>query len=300
MKLDRLVWADGLCFVAYGLKIGIRTNAPEFLPRVTECVPAGWTAVPVSPVELLYSVIIGGSGPRPGVRRYSLLYRGAVRLGRTMEPKELLPVFDSDLRLSVAELARRRVFVHAGVVGWHGKAILLPGPSHSGKSNLVAELVRAGATYYSDEYAVLDRFGRVFPFGDKLSIRPGTGQHQRRVSAEDMGGKPGKRPLPVGLVLVTKYKPGARWRPRELSPGTAMLQLLLNTVPARRKPRAVLTALRAAVTGARLLQSHRGEAAAIIHALLDEVVQQPPEHLAEAANVSQEARRQARRGRTSR
>jgi hypothetical protein len=33
--------------------------------------------------------------------------------------------------------------------------------SYSGKTTLVSELIRAGATYYSDEYAVIDERGRV-------------------------------------------------------------------------------------------------------------------------------------------
>ena len=43
------------------------------------------------------------------------------------------------------------------IVTWgRGRAIVIPGRTFSGKSTLVAELVRAGATYYSDEYAVED------------------------------------------------------------------------------------------------------------------------------------------------
>src|SRR5437899_1275380 len=117
-KLDRLGWAVGLGFEAYGLRVGVRTNAAEFLPRLAAAVPAGWKQADGPEVDWLYSVMFGGPGPRPGVRRYHLLYRGAVRLARTLEADELLTVFDSDLRLTVAEFAHRRVFVHAGVVGW--------------------------------------------------------------------------------------------------------------------------------------------------------------------------------------
>ena len=61
--------------------------------------------------------------------------------------------------------------MHAGVVGWNGRALLLPGRTLSGKTTLVAELLRAGATYYSDELAVLDARGRVHPFPKPLAIR---------------------------------------------------------------------------------------------------------------------------------
>jgi hypothetical protein len=63
----------------------------------------------------------------------------------------------------VAENARRWIFVHAGVVAWRGQAIVIPGATQSGKTSLVAALVRAGAEYFSDEYAVFDARGRVHP-----------------------------------------------------------------------------------------------------------------------------------------
>jgi len=79
--------------------------------------------------------------------------------------------FETDLQLYVAEMAPRRLFVHAGVVGWRGQAIIIPGRTFTGKTTLVAALVKAGATYYSDEYAVLDVRGRVHPYARPLGIR---------------------------------------------------------------------------------------------------------------------------------
>ena len=69
-----------------------------------------------------------------------------------------------DIDNTVAQRSRQMLFVHAGVVGWRGLAIVIPGRSHAGKSTLVAELVRRGAVYYSDEFAVLDETGRVHPY----------------------------------------------------------------------------------------------------------------------------------------
>jgi hypothetical protein len=263
-KLDRLGWAGGLSFAAYGLRLGVRTNAVEFLPRLEAAIPPSWPRTIGPEVDWLYSVTVGGAGTRPGVRRYSLLYRGIVRLARTMDADELLDAFDADLRLTVAEFAHRRVFVHAGVVGWNGQAVVLPGRTHTGKSTLVAELLRAGATYYSDEYAVLDARGRVYPYAEPLSLRRPHGARPRKVTAEELGAPPGTAPLPIGMVLVTQYKPGATWRPRSLSPGNGLLALLANTVPARRKPRLVLKSLRNAIADAKIVKSSRSEATAIV------------------------------------
>jgi hypothetical protein len=173
------------------------------------------------------------------------------------------------MKMYVAEMARRRVFVHAGAVGWRGKAIIIPGRSFSGKSSLVAELVRRGATYYSDEYAVLDARGRVHPYPQPLAIRRSGSAKQKKCWAADIGGVTGTKLLPVGRVIVSRYEAGRRWRPERLSVGSAILELLDNTVPARRKPEVVVHALRSAVTGAVVLKGARGEARETAALILD-------------------------------
>jgi hypothetical protein len=79
--------------------------------------------------------------------------------------------FERRVRLTVAEFAIGKVFLHAGVVAWNNRALIIPAKSFQGKTTLVAELVKKGAVYYSDEYAVLDEDGLVHPFPKKLSMR---------------------------------------------------------------------------------------------------------------------------------
>jgi hypothetical protein len=180
-------------------------------------------------------------------------------------------LFQSDLHLFVAELARRRVFLHAGVVGWCGRAILIPGRSFSGKTTLVTELIRVGATYYSDEYAVLDASGRVHPYPRPLAIREDKSGRPTRYPVEALGGVAGIKPLPVGLVLVSQYRPGARWRPRPLSPGQGALALLENAVSIRRQPEVVLPTLQRVVAGSRIVKSARGEARHMAEEVLEDL-----------------------------
>src|SRR6185312_3555780 len=113
-----------------------------------------------------------------------------------------LQAFESKLALHVAAESRTFLFVHAGVVGWRGRAIVLPGRTHAGKSTLVAALVRAGATYYSDEYALVDGDGRVWPYPRPLSLRRARGPV--RVRPERLG-RVGRGPLPVGLVVLCRF-----------------------------------------------------------------------------------------------
>ena len=173
---------------------------------------------------------------------------------------EFLERFRSVVALSVAETSPVRTFVHAGVVGWGNQAILIPGRSFSGKTTLVAELVRAGATYYSDEFALLDKRGLVYPYAQPLQIRESGSRRQTQHPVETLGGIAGAKPLPVGMVVVSKYKLGARWRPRRLTPGIGLLKILDNTVSARRAPAVALSTLKHVVSAAVIVSGPRGDA----------------------------------------
>lgn len=271
LKLDRLVWMDGFAFTAYGVRVGIRVNDARYIAQLQKYLPPGWKPARSKVVDRVFSLIIGGEGTSRGVRRFNLLYENHVQIARTLELKQIFDSLESSMRLYIAEWSKRRVFIHAGVVGWRGRAIIIPGRSFSGKTTLVAELVRAGAIYYSDEYAVLDEKGRVHPFSKPLSLRLSGGFEQTDFAVEELGGRAGVRALPVGLVLMCDYKKGTRWRPKELSAGQGALALLANTVSARRAPEKALAALQQAVEGAKVLKGTRGEASEIVNSILAEL-----------------------------
>jgi len=268
-KIDRLVWTAGFAFKSYGVRVGVRTNCDAVVESLLEYLPPKWKPSKVATVERLYSLVVGGGGPRPGVRLFSILYGDAGRIARSVRIEEVFDAFEGNLHLYVAEMARPMVFVHAGVVGWQGQAILIPGRSFSGKTSLVAEFVRAGATYYSDEYAVLDSSGYVHPFLRPLAIREGEANKQKKYRAEDLGGKAGHVPLPIGLVIVSRYRPGTRWSPRQLSSGQGALALLDNIVSIRRRPQAALETIRPVAARAEFLKSDRGEAGDIAGRILE-------------------------------
>ena len=223
-------------------------------------------------MDQIFSVWVSPRGAR--ARTVGRVYAGGQRRALAKDLEQAFEVLESEIRQTVAAAAPGRTFVHAGVVGWHGRAILVPGRSRSGKTTLVAELVESGAVYYSDEFAVLDRRGRVHPFAKSLSIREGgCARHEivRRRRAEDFGGFCGVRPLPVALVVLASYRPGAPWQPVTLTRGQAILEMLAHTVPARLRPEASLLALERAVARATVLQGERGEASAVAARLLEQV-----------------------------
>src|SRR5438552_1947120 len=139
-KLDRLGWAAGFSFRAYGVRVGIRASSAEALEGIEARLPPGWKRAASPAVDVLYSVRGGGTGTHGGVRHFQLLYEGAGRVARTLRREVLLDTLESRIHLAVAALSNRRIFVHAGVVGWRGGAILIPGRTFTGKSTLVAAL----------------------------------------------------------------------------------------------------------------------------------------------------------------
>lgn len=267
-KLDRLDWPAGMAITSYGVRVGLRASDPQLLPKLRERLPPGWRPAVSPVVDRMFSLISGGAGANDRVRRYHLAYEDFGRIARTFDLDEAVDALQSGLHRHVAEYAHQRIFVHAGVVGWRGTAILIPGRSMSGKTTLVAELVRSGATYYSDEYAVLDSRGYVHPFAKPLSIRSNGSTRQKDISVEELGGSAGSTPLPVGLVVLGEYKPGASWRPRKLSTGKAVLALLSNTIAARRVPEDALKTLQQVAARATTMKGTRGEARDIARALL--------------------------------
>ena len=270
-KIDRLGWAKGIAIISYGVRVGVRVNNPRVLDRAIDRLPPGWKHARTSSIDHLYSLIAGDAKPRSSVRRLSLGYWNILRIARSRNFVDVLDAFEAHVQLTVAEHAPARVFIHAGVVGCNGKAILIPGLSHSGKSTLVRELIRAGATYYSDEYAVLDERGRVHAYPRPLGMRQPGSPETRKVSAEKLGAEIGSKPLRVALVVSTNYKEGARFRPRELTRGMGVLELLANTVSARSQPELALTALPRALESARILKGARGEARELAASILKSV-----------------------------
>lgn len=249
---------------AFGVRILVRVEPPSLAARVRSRLPAGSRRPSKRRPDASYRLAVRKppSGPRIG-----RLLRGGRVLLAGADTESLLDALESDVERFVAERARGVVFVHAGVVGWKGKAILLPGRSRSGKTTLVAALLRIGGVYLSDEFAVLDAEGRVHPFPRRLGVR-GPDGGSGRVAARALGARVGRRPLRLGRILALEYRPGSPERLGPLSPGQAAIALLQHTVVARARPRAALAALARAVGSVSAWSGERGEAEAFAAALL--------------------------------
>jgi hypothetical protein len=222
--------------------------------------PPGWTPLATRDVDVLFS-FTGGVPRLRRARNYRILYEGVSLVVRTQDSDALADAFDSALHVALAERSTERLFVHAGVVGWQGRAIVLPGASLSGKTSLVAELLRAGALFYSDDRAVIDATGHVHPYPKPLSIRVSPLARQTPSSAASFGAETGTEPLPVGVIAFASYREGASWRPERLPSGQAMLAMLKHTAAVRTRPATAMRTLRRAIDGAVAYRGSRGEAA---------------------------------------
>ena len=263
--------ADSVAGEAYGVSVLLSADSSDVLARVQDLLPPGWKHRDVAPSPDTQVAETAHFRLRSDGEGGYVLHRDGLELART-SLDVALHALDAQLRAFIALHSPDRIFVHAGVVAVRGRAIVIPGRSFTGKTTLVAELVRAGAIYYSDEYAVLDDEGLVHPYAKPLSIRTNSytaTQHDVR----ELGGSAGDEPLPPGLIVVAHYRTGGQWKPKRLSRGDAVLALLANTVPARERPEETMKALQRAVNrpGVVALEGERGEAAPIVQELLQRV-----------------------------
>lgn len=189
---------------------------------------------------------------------FALYEDGRARSGGPSE-RNALKFLNSLMRLKVAELSVGRIFIHAGVVGWKGKAIVFPGTSFVGKSTLTAELVRNGAEYYSDEYAVVEKDGLIVPFPRHISLRYFGGKRTKNVSAAELNGTQGKRPIAAGMVLFTHFEKRGCWEPEPISTGAGIMEIIPHIITMRRKPAFSLKVLDLMLRNAIMVKSPRGD-----------------------------------------
>jgi hypothetical protein len=250
------VFDNNVVFESYGVRVRLEADDPELLKEAERVAHKALLNTTKIFESENFEQTFGFAADDEG--NLHLFQNGAEIADDKSRPR-FFKFFNSMLRIAVAEHAQGKVFIHAGVVGWRGKAIVIPANSFHGKTTLVAALVKRGAAYYSDEYAVLDEDGLVHAFPRELSVRDSE-YREKDVPVEELGGEIGSEPIPVGLVLLTEYREGATWKPERLTAGQGMLEVIPHTIPRNYNAEFSLKVLNTAMRDVIILKMFRGEA----------------------------------------
>jgi hypothetical protein len=247
-----------LTFESYGVRVSLECENPSLLDkalRLSEKALLGRLEFIENPSsELGYRFGFDLKGDT------YYLFQNGEQTNHTTSEFVFFKYFNSMLRITVAENTVQNVFVHAGVIGWKGRAVLFPGRSFKGKTTLVAELINRDAEYYSDEYAVIRTDGRVEPFARDLSLRGIVYEYDEvEVPPILLGAKTGTAPLSVGAVVITEFREDACWQPKRLTTGEGILETLPHTIPIRAGTEMSLKILNLAFTNAIIAKSYRGD-----------------------------------------
>lgn len=252
---------------SFGVKIGFTSNTADGIEDIRKMISqtlAGCSReIEATETDHHFKLVRNFSGK-------DSLYKDGEKFFTQVKREHSLDPFGSKLRITVAEFAVEKVFIHSGAVCWKNKAIIFPAQTFSGKTALTAALVKRGAIYYSDEYAVLDRDGLLHPFPKTLSIRGEIDDKtQVEYTVESLGGKSGTKKVPVGMVLITEYKPNAVWKPEILTPANGIMKIIKNTLPIRNDPNFVLNVLTQMTNRAVIVKSRRGDVEKSADSIID-------------------------------
>jgi hypothetical protein len=248
----------------YGVEVRVVDAAgAELCQRLRDTLPPEFAGVPGAASVVVSYVVTVGTQPAAEHPGYRVSRDGSPALATATE-EHVFTWLCQDVDSTVAQRSRQMLFVHAGVVGWRGMAIVIAGRSHTGKSTLVAELVGRGAVYYSDEFAVLDDMGMVHPYRRPLVLRGETRPPPdlRLMRAE-------APPLLIGLVVSGPHQPGVTWRPTVVRGARAVLPLIDGTVQGREESARMLRIAAGVAPGVVTLQGPRPEATDVAAELLD-------------------------------
>ena len=257
-KLDKLGWTHGKSYTAFDCEVGLRANSADALEEISKNVPSWIKPSTSRKVDRMVSFIKGG---RKGNQRlFNLLYLDHALAARSHDFASIKDHMIDGMEIAFAERAKSHIVLHAGAVSWKGRGILIPGPSQSGKSTLVAELLRRGALYYSDEYVAVNKLGEMEPLDRPLQLRNKESNHRNFVSATEIGAKSASAPVPISLVLFAQYQELTKFRTMQtLSAGLGILSLMKNCFTARSRPEDTFAYLEKVVEGAKVINFTRGE-----------------------------------------
>lgn len=257
---------------ALGHHFGVRTNddvvgrhlAKVLAPLAATGDPQEW-----------YDILVSG-GRAQVWWRGEVMFDGALGL--------LVPALHGHVNRS-AVTATAGIALHAAAASRGGATVLLPAPAESGKSTLVAGLVLAGWSYFTDEVSAIDpATGSVRAYPKAISVDrgswgvvPALEPHldpatallrgdQWQVPAENAPATSSLSP-PVQLIAFPAYETDAETRLEPLTPAEAVVLLGANSFNLMTLGDAGLDQLAALAQGARCFRLPVGDLADAVELL---------------------------------
>lgn len=192
-----------------------------------------------------------------------LFYKGERLCGFRGFDEETARGFEGNIQFVMARnAAPDYLFIHAGAVSIQGAGIIFPSKTGSGKTTLTRALLEIGAEYFSDDCAVTDCSGMLYPMPTPMKLREEDGR-RAWLHPSDAGFSSSLNPVKIGCVLLTRFEKDSMFRPSKISPGEASMGILENLfLPSlmRDCPKETLAAVNSIVDSAILLEGPRGDA----------------------------------------
>jgi Rps23 Pro-64 3,4-dihydroxylase Tpa1-like proline 4-hydroxylase len=258
---------EEMVFSCHGVEIRLLVAAhTDICERLRDVYPPEFAGASLPGSAVVSYVVAAGILPGTTDQPAYIITRDGIYVCAEQTEEGVFYCLRHEIDNAVPQRSRQMLFVHAGVVGWRGWAIVIPGPGHAGKSTLVAELVRRGAVYYSDELAALDDTGRVHPYRRAPALRDAERRAQDlRLVRED---EP-IEPLPICLIVEGAFRPGVTWRPTVIRGTRAVLSLLDEAFIAGGETARMLRIAARVSQTAVTLRGMRSEATGVAAQLLD-------------------------------
>lgn len=174
-------------------------------------------------------------------REWRVTFDGA-EVTKSVNPGVAVANLQWHINCTVIAEAGERTLLHASGAARNGSAVLMPAPMESGKSTLVAALVRAGWGYLSDE-AIGVADGVAMPYHKPLTLDPGSWglfPELRPALPSDLPGLATRQwqvpvhllrddalagPTALAAMVLPAYAPGEMTRLEPLHPADAVVAL---------------------------------------------------------------------------
>ena len=209
-----------------------------------------WTTQTAGPVAVSVRASPSATDPSRGQ-----IFCDDVLCGETDGSTELLAGLTWAITARAIEyLGNHHLLFHAGVAAFQNRGVLFPAAGGSGKTTLVASLLRRGFQYLGDDIAVIDRTTlECLPFAGSLSLKGeardllaplypelATAAYRVHFRGQEVTYLPPPRrawpeqPMPIDFVILPAYLPGTPTNLAPISRVQALRGLLEQSFNARR------------------------------------------------------------------